>query len=126
MNKKESLRRQEIKKLIYVVIFTFFIGTIALLVFLLNNNTKYIEYSEKSDVDYKVLLKENEFYSLKGINDNQMYLIYCYPSNDATFQYYKITDKSIADMTAIQYNAILIIADEIQKWKSKKKPMVVI
>ena len=39
---------------------------------------------------------------------------------------YKITDKSIADMTAIQYNAILIIADEIQKWKSKKKPMVVI
>ena len=42
------------------------------------------------------------------------------------FTDYKITDKPIAEMTVIQYNAILIIADEIQKWKSKKKPMVVI
>lgn len=39
---------------------------------------------------------------------------------------YKITEKSVSDMTMLQYNAVLIIADNIQKFKSKKKPMVVI
>ena len=87
MNKKESLRRQEIKKLIYVVIFTFFIGTIALLVFLLNNNTKYIEYSEKSDVDYKVLLKENEFYKEKYLEKGKSYIASLIDSVKTDFNY---------------------------------------
>jgi hypothetical protein len=39
---------------------------------------------------------------------------------------YKITEKSISDMTLLQYNAIVIIADTIQKFKGKNKPMVVI
>jgi len=39
---------------------------------------------------------------------------------------YRITEKSIADMTMLQYNAILIIADNIQKFKGKKKPIVII
>jgi hypothetical protein len=39
---------------------------------------------------------------------------------------YKITEKSVSDMTMLQYNAILIIANNIQKFKGKKKPVVVI
>ena len=65
MNKKKSKKKKKIKKLIFVVIFTFLIGAITLTVFLLNNNTKYIEYNENSDIDYKVYLKENEFYKEK-------------------------------------------------------------
>jgi len=39
---------------------------------------------------------------------------------------YKITDKSIGDMTPLQYNAILIITEEIMKFKHKNKAMAVI
>ena len=39
---------------------------------------------------------------------------------------YKITDKPIEDMTALQYNAVLIILDEIMKYKQDNKPLVVI
>lgn len=39
---------------------------------------------------------------------------------------YKITDKPLIDLTLIQYNAVMIISDEIRKYKSKNKPLVVI
>lgn len=39
---------------------------------------------------------------------------------------YKITDKPVEDMTLLQYNAILTITDEIIKFKTNNKPMVVI
>lgn len=39
---------------------------------------------------------------------------------------YRITEKSIEDMTLLQYNAIIVIAEQIQKFKMNKKPMVMI
>ena len=39
---------------------------------------------------------------------------------------YKITDKTVADMTLLQYSAILQITSEIRKWKLENKPVVVI
>ena len=87
MNKKESLRKQEIKKLIYVVFFTFLIGAITLTIFLLNNNTKYIEYNENSDIDYKVYLKENEFYKEKYLEKGNSYIASLIESIKTEFKY---------------------------------------
>ena len=87
MNKKESLRKQEIKKLIYIVIFTFLIGAITLTIFLLNNNTKYIEYNENSDIDYKVYLKENEFYKEKYLEKGNSYIASLIESIKTEFKY---------------------------------------
>ena len=42
------------------------------------------------------------------------------------FTEYKITDKPISDMTPLQYQAILIIAEQIMKYKHRNKPLVVI
>ena len=42
------------------------------------------------------------------------------------FTDYRITEKSISDMTILQYRSILKITDEIEKYKTKNKPMVVI
>lgn len=39
---------------------------------------------------------------------------------------YTITDKPIQDMTPLQYQAIVIIASLINRFKTKNKPMVVI
>ena len=87
MNKKESLRKQEIKKLIYVVIFTFLIGAITFTIFLLNNNTKYIEYNENSNIDYKVYLKENEFYKENYLEKGNSYIASLIESIKTEFKY---------------------------------------
>lgn len=42
------------------------------------------------------------------------------------FTGYKITDKPISDMTALQYLAVMRIAGEISKFKSDNEPLVVI
>lgn len=39
---------------------------------------------------------------------------------------YKITNKPLSDMTLLQYNAILKITDEIIRFKSDNKPLVVV
>ena len=39
---------------------------------------------------------------------------------------YKFTGKDFKDLTALQYQAILVITEEIMKYKHDNKPMVVI
>jgi hypothetical protein len=39
---------------------------------------------------------------------------------------YRITEKPIKDMTLLQYNATLKIAEEIMKYKQDNKPIAVI
>lgn len=42
------------------------------------------------------------------------------------FTNYKITDKAMADMTLIQYTAIIQIMEHIIEFKQKNKPFMVI
>ena len=42
------------------------------------------------------------------------------------FTDYKITEKSLSDMTVLQYKVVLEITNQIIKYKNKAKPMVVI
>ena len=62
MDKKDSIRKTEIKNLLLMVIVSSMIGLAALTFYLTRDKAKYITYSENSNVDYKVYLKENEFY----------------------------------------------------------------
>lgn len=39
---------------------------------------------------------------------------------------YKISDKPLADLTLIQYKAIMYIIENISEWKNKNKPIVTI
>ncbi len=39
---------------------------------------------------------------------------------------YKITDTPLADLTIIQYKAIMYITEQISEWKNKNKPQVII
>ena len=42
------------------------------------------------------------------------------------FTDYKITEKSLSDMTVLQYKVVFEITNQIVKYKMKGKPMVVI
>ncbi len=71
MDKKEINRNTEIKNLILMIVVSSFIGIAALLFYLTRDNAKFINYKENSNIDYKVYLKENEFYQENFLDKTQ-------------------------------------------------------
>ncbi len=71
MDKKESIRNTEIKNLILMVIVSAMIGLAALTFYLTRDKSKYITYNENSNVDYKVYLKDNEFYNQEFLDKSE-------------------------------------------------------
>ena len=85
MDKKE--RRQEINNLLMMTCVTLVIGFAAFLCYLNSTKQTVVTYNEKSDVDYKVFLKDNEFYKEKVIGKNKGYVASLIDSINADFKY---------------------------------------
>ena len=62
MDKDYNFRLREIRGIVLMVILTLVIGLSSLFFYFYRLNNRFINYDENSDVDYKVLLKDNEFY----------------------------------------------------------------
>ena len=86
--KKEKIRVNEIIKLIAFIILTFVISVSAFTFYFTRNNEKYVTYDEKSTVDYKVYLKDNEFFSDEYIASNKGYVTSLIKSVSSNFKYY--------------------------------------
>ena len=74
MSKKENVRNREIKNLLLMVIITFFVGLIIIVFYLTRDNKQFITYNEESNVDYKVYLKDNDFYKEKYLGKDKSYI----------------------------------------------------
>ncbi len=109
MDKKESIRKTEINNLMWMVGITFVIGMIALIFYISQDNKHYITYNERSNVDYKVHLKDNEFYSKEYLekNDEKGYVATLINKIETNFQYnmefsedvsYQYSYKIVADV----------------------------
>ena len=75
-------------------------------------NEEVINYNEKSLVDYKVKLKENDYYETNILDKNMIYVSSLIDSIDASFKYdFEIDKKSNVEFT---YNitGILEVTDE--------------
>ncbi len=99
----------------WVVLFVlFFGGSIYLLSTSLSfQGEKYINYTEKSALDYKVNLKDNDFYDTKTLDKNLIYVASLIDSIDTYFDYnFNIDDKVNMDFN---YSVVakLRIADEL-------------
>ena len=106
MDKKESIRKIEIKNLIWMIGITFVIGMIALIVYISKDRNQYITYDEKSDVDYKVHLKENDFYTEEYLGKNNGYVATLIDKIETNFQY----DMAFSEKISYQYS-YKIVAD---------------
>lgn len=103
-----------LRAITFVLFFAIFFSiSITLLVSSLNfQKEKYISYSEKSALDYKVNLKENNFYETPSLGKDMIYVASLIDSIDAFFDYdFDIDEKMDMDFT---YNitAKLKITDE--------------
>ena len=87
MNKRENNRSKEIRNIILLITITAFIGIATLIFYITCDKTKSINYTENSDIDYKVFLKENDFYSEEYLGKDKGYIASLIESLQATFKY---------------------------------------
>ena len=87
MDKKDNFRNTEIRNLILMVILTLVIGFASLLFYATRDKTRYIQYNENSIVDYKVYLKDNDFYKEDYLGKNKGYIASLIESISTNFQY---------------------------------------
>ena len=121
MSELEVKRRQEYKRnrkkwMIIQIIAIAVVAAISLGSFLIYermNRTYYIEYTESSNIDYKVQYKENEFFEEEWIGKDQEYISSLINAISADFNY-----KLNMDTTGVGFeytykiDAVLIVADK--------------
>lgn len=121
MSEAERLRRQEYKRnrkkwiLIQTIAFALVL-VIALTCFAVYhhmNRTYFIEYTENGNVDYKVFLKENDFYEQDYVGAGQSYISSLIENVTAKFEYeLDLQAENVNFDYTYQVDAQLIIANQ--------------
>ena len=101
---KDSARKKSIITIyicvivLLTLIFIYFTG-----IFFRKTKNKYVEYVENSNIDYKVYLKENEFFDKKYAENERQYIASLIDYIDANFNYTIDTGKKNIDFTYSYY-----------------------
>ena len=96
MNKKEKSKRFiEIRNVSLMIGITFIVGVICLIVYYKNSVNHIMSYDEKSDVDYKVLLKANDFYKEDYLDQNKGYIASLIDKISTNFKYFICFDETV-------------------------------
>lgn len=107
MDKDYNFRLREIRGIVLMVILTLVIGLSSLFFYFYRLSNQYIHYDEKSDIDYKVLLKDNEFYKDNYLEKDKGYVSSLIDNIETQFKYdlnfdqkikYKYSYKIVAEV----------------------------
>ena len=121
MSEEERKRRQEYKrkrkKWILIQSIALVLAAVFALTFFLFydriNRTYYIEYTEKGNVDYKVNLKENNFFEEDSVGAGQSYVSSLIENVVADFEYnLQIDNESVSFEYVYSIDAQLIVANQ--------------
>ena len=121
MSEDERKQRQEYKRkrkqwILIQAIALILVAAFALTFFVVYdrmNRTYYIEYTENGSVDYKVNLKENNFFDEDSVGSGQSYVASLIENIVADFKYnLKIDNESVAFEYAYSIDAQLIVANK--------------
>lgn len=112
MSKKENYRKTEIKNLVWMIIITAIIGLVALIFYTTRDRNYFIVYDEKSDIDYKVRLKENEFYEEEYLDKDKGYVASLIDRISTEFRYDLVFSKNVAYKYSYRIVADVEVEDE--------------
>ena len=108
--KYESFENKLIKQIILMV-FTLIIS-LGMIYYALNNtNKESISYTQNGNVDYKVCLKENNFYSQNCLDKNMSYVSSLIKNVGLTFNYDLNTSEQLNVKTEYEVTAKLVISN---------------
>lgn len=87
MNKKDSYRQITIQNLLLIIVVLLVLSFTLISLYITKNNYHYLTYTENSQVDYQVLLKENEFFKEKYMTKNKSYISSIIEDIEVNFKY---------------------------------------
>ena len=88
MSKKEKNKRiDNIRNITIMIILTLVVGIVCLSLYYLKGTKHYMKYDERSEVDYKVLLKENDFFKEKYLDQDKEYIANLIEKISSKFKY---------------------------------------
>ena len=70
----QAERRSKIRLFIVAIVLISLLAFAAFYIYFTHSQTYYVTYSEKSNIDYKVYLKENSFYDSPYLGPNKDYI----------------------------------------------------
>ena len=112
MRKRENVRLSEIKNIIAMIVLTVIIAVAVLVFYISKDKIQFITYNENSNVDYKVYLKDNDFYKEEYLDKNQGYIsnLIKYVSTD--FKYNINFSKNVKYIYSYRITAEVDVKDE--------------
>lgn len=134
---KDIKRINKIEKKVSIIILIFALSLSFAILYIDQNKVQYVEYSEHGNIDYKVYLKENDFFDNNYLEQNNQYISTLINNIEAKFKYnvlleeekvtYKYNYKIIANVKVTDkttkrnlYNkAEILIPEKEQKTKEK-------
>ena len=108
MFQEDIKRNNKISKYTCAILIVFAIFLSFAILYMNYNKVEYVKYSEKGNIDYKVYLKENEFFENKYLEENNQYISTLIDNIQSNFKYnlsleeenvtYKYTYKIVANV----------------------------
>ena len=83
----ELSRKKTIVKYLILLFLLTFLVLLFIFLYFKNNKVYYVKYNENSNIDYKVYLKDNEFYNNSYLDSNNQYISNLIDYITATFDY---------------------------------------
>ena len=94
---EQTKRKNVIISLLLLVLFISILAFSLFFVFIRNKDNNYITYNEKSNVFYKVYLKENDFFEDNYLEGNKQYIASLIEKITADFEYALVFDSDNVD-----------------------------
>lgn len=112
----QAKRKARIVSFICLIIIISFISLSFFFLFLKNNKTYYVPYTEESNIKYKVYLKENDFFKDEYLDMNREYIASLIDKIDAKFDYeLNVEEKKIDYRYQYYIEAEVIVKDKNTK-----------
>lgn len=106
-------KRKIIYRFMVIIITLFIIFSICLLLYINRNDKVFVKYNESSNIDYRVYLKENDYFNKEYLESNKQYIASLLDYINASFTY-KLTfeDKAIEYKYLYRIEASVNVLDE--------------
>jgi len=96
---EQTKRRNKIVSYTCLIIIIFILSLSCLFLFINKNKSYYVTYDEKSDIDYKVYLNDNDFFTNNYLDEDSKYIASLINYITATMKYEVSMDKDNIDFT---------------------------
>jgi len=127
----QTKRRNTVFALVCGIISVFILSLSLFLIYTKQNEDQYVVYNEKSNIDYKVLLKENDFFEKDYLGKNKQYIASLIDYINAEFNYklsleeknveYKYSYRIEADIDVVQTSTNNSLYNKKEELLSKKE-----